>query len=339
MDLIPEDTKYAVLGLETNRVAADLPDMVELPNGFLALRHLPFKVPDHWREWVGSLEFSRIEENGLYLFARAPTTRPQDSDSEDQALIRSVNRLYYSLLLSVPFFAHDHQGIMLAGSRDTAAPRVNHREQYPTLHRIPYTPRPDITEAVLRDAAELTQSIVALTTVAPFERMSRANRIFYRGLQEPYCDARTLAFVRTVEAFLLPPVGGAREAFIDRTRTFVGEGQADAVSQMYDIRSAVVHLHDPAKLLPRIGRRERTLILLKRCIQAEALARFCLLRLPQRPQAYTHFQDDQTVENFWRMDAEQRGVIWGPALDLQECLAELKDARVDDETLGLSPDG
>jgi hypothetical protein len=105
---------------------------------------------------------------------------------------------------------------------------------------------------------------------------------------------------------------------------------------MYDIRSAVVHLHDPTKLLPHVGARGRGILLLKRCIQAEALARFCLARLPQRPQAYPFFQDDQTLENFWKLDASKRGELWGAPLDLHKPISEIRDDWVDDDTLGLS---
>jgi hypothetical protein len=50
---------------------------------------------------------------------------------------------------------------------------------------------------------------------------------------------------------------------------------------------------------------------------------------------YSYFQDDQTLENFWKLDEQQRGEVWGHTLNLDECLSEIHDARVDDETLGL----
>jgi hypothetical protein len=74
---------------------------------------------------------------------------------------------------------------------------------------------------------------------------------------------RLFEFVRTVETFIFPPVGQTRDAFVKRSRLFVAGGHDEALGQIYDIRSAAAHLHDPTRFLPRTTERIRRITLLK----------------------------------------------------------------------------
>jgi hypothetical protein len=223
MNVIGDQNKYALVGFPTNRLAADLPAVVELP-GFLAFRRLPLTLPQHWQEWLGSLAMRQIQEEGLYLIAQTSSKRLNVDDAESEALRGSVHGLYWCLLLSTSFFWHE-RGLLLSGSRDKDDLRVQHRQEYPRLPWTPYAPRTHITEGTLRNALALAEGVSELLKrVGSVERLSRANGVFARGLESPSLGDRTLAFVRTVEAFLLPPVGSAKEAFIERAGSFIVGG-------------------------------------------------------------------------------------------------------------------
>ena len=336
MELIPTGSKFAVLTVETNRIDKDVPETVQLTESLFVLRRLPIELPSYWKELLGSHTAGRLNETGLHAVSFSPASNPAVLDHENKTLGDIVHRLYWSLLLSVPFFAHE-QGLLLTGTRYEDRYEVRSSQQYPRLPWTPWAPRDHVDQAAIRRAYALSQAINDLLTVSNFERLARGNRAFYAALQHTGLGERILGFVRTAEAFILPPVGQAREAFIQRGSLFVGNGETDALGQMYDIRSASVHLHDPTRLLPRATERIRRLLLLKRCIQAEALARHCLARLPQRKNAHRFFQDDQTLESFWSQKSASQRSLWGAPIDLQAALAEVRDDWVDDETLGLGP--
>ena len=331
---IPIGAKFALLTLESNRVANDLPPVTRITPSLTVLRNLPLQLPNHWNEWLGTLVADALTNEGLFIVASAPSKRLEVLDAEHKKLNDIVHRFYWSLLLQVPFLTHD-QGLMILGSRTEDQYRVHSCQKYDQLVRVPWAPRPAIDELALRSSGVVSEAIGLQLAQRTFPRMFRGNTVFYDAVRCADLGPRTLGFVRTIEAITAPPIGRARRAFIGRAALFVGAGMEQELGEMYDIRSAVVHMHEPWRQLEGNGERERRLIVLKRCIQSEALARCCLVTVSVRHELHPFVEDLATLEAFWRLPFEKRRAIWGGAIDLNLPVAQVRDDRVEDRTLGL----
>jgi hypothetical protein len=65
---IKDGEKYAIVGLNV-QVDARL-GVVDLPGGLTVLPNVEFELPDHWRDWLGTLRSEEVEECTLFLVAR-----------------------------------------------------------------------------------------------------------------------------------------------------------------------------------------------------------------------------------------------------------------------------
>lgn len=335
LDLIPVGSKFAVLGIRTTLVSPKLPAVTKVNDSLLVTRELPLTAPPRWRELLGTMRSQRFDSTELFIVAHAKADQPMVQDSQSQGLTILAYQLYWCLLLTHPFFAHeeavDHSGVRLPDSFD-----MQSRQEYPPLPWVAWAPRHEqVAPDTLSRAAKLLPDIIGLLGSGVYQRLGRGMTAFYNAIRNNDIGARTLDFVRAVETFIYPPIGQARDAFVKRGRVLVGDGHDEALGQMYDIRSAAVHLHDPVRQLPSVAKRERQLLLLRRCFQAEALARYCFEHFPRRKELHAYFQDDQTLEVFWNASDSIRDAAWGPKMNFGAVLDGLKEAWVDDETLGL----
>ena len=111
---IPADHKYATLALEVIRPTFHFTDALELEPGMFVARELPHAVPAHWREWLGSIRVDDLSKANLFLFAHSSSATPRILDADNKALSDFIHRLYFGLLIAVPYiqpaprrYAHD----------------------------------------------------------------------------------------------------------------------------------------------------------------------------------------------------------------------------------------
>ena len=100
-----------------------------------------------------------------------------------------------------------------------------------------------------------------------------------------------------------------------RGELFLGPTQHALIQTLFDIRSAVEHLHSPARIVNDPNPREAHLRLAELSFKSEALAHYCLQRLFTSPNLWPHFIDDAALGAFWQLPAGQRVAAWGVAMD------------------------
>jgi hypothetical protein len=112
---ISEGEKFALVGLSVQIDPAL--DRFDLPGGLTALANAEFELPDHWREWLGTLRVEEMEESVLFLLAKMPSTQAGVLDGENQLLQDRVAHWFGGLML-VAKFHQRHDSFLVSGSRE-----------------------------------------------------------------------------------------------------------------------------------------------------------------------------------------------------------------------------
>jgi hypothetical protein len=127
---------------------------------------LPFSVPTHWREWLGTVRTSDVENCNLFLFSKLSSSTPDIWDTENQQLPKLVSHFYTGLLLVSPF-APAHKPVMLSGARRCGEIDIRQQQDFESPVPSVFRPYPPVVFDDLRVAAELGGNIGALGTSPP----------------------------------------------------------------------------------------------------------------------------------------------------------------------------
>lgn len=308
--------KYALIALNA---ATDIQSPVDLGSGISALPEGSFELPEHWKEWLGSMRAKAIEESSLFLIIKVKSARPEVLDGENLDLMRKAANLYWGLLAS------DRMALEGAGTKVTGANRGDGPDvrQIAELHpyvRVAGLMPKGVTEAHLRRARALAFNLQELLAMPGMLRMKLAMSTFMLAFTEGDLGERIHQFVRAVDG--LTRVWNGRE-FKEKSTLLVGPTHQDLCGQLYTVRSSVEHFHNPDSRLDALPPRDAQIRACRYAIAAEALARHCLTHLVENKQLWPHFTDDQ-VESFWKRPIDEQRQIWGPAFDLTSALAEFE---------------
>ena len=313
---LPAGTKFSAIGLEPLRLASGMPATLHIRDDLVVSSSFPTDALAHWASWLGRLQTKRVKAADLWLIARRPTDHPEAHDRDSSVVAERSNELYNAFLIAVPNVSHN-EAVRLSGRRSASDLRVSGAQVYPAIRHVPFAPERPIDRADLELTATIADAFPAIKHRGEFRRKWRVVRAFHTGLQSQELGERIHQFVRCVEGFIFPRRGSTREDFADRTKVLLGAGWEDDIRQIFDIRSAVEHLHGPYRFLPPLGKPQRLRLLARRAVQAEFLARSCLIRFFTRNELWRFYEDNQTIEVFWtRMSDSERRAAWGPPLDL-----------------------
>ena len=105
-----EHEKFALIGLELN-FDGDLPLRLIAPE-LWAMTNTQFKVPPHWREWLGSVRVEEVEGCNLFLLSKVASSTSGVLDGENQTLQQLVWHFYFGLPLTSTF-SPSHRPVML----------------------------------------------------------------------------------------------------------------------------------------------------------------------------------------------------------------------------------
>ena len=149
-------------------------------------------------------------------------------------------------------------------------------------------------------------------------RVKRGLNVLLEGLQEHFGQERLHAFVRALEALILPRIAETRRQFSARCQTFAVASAASqsCLEECFDMRSVVEHMNDPATRLSSYPADQHEAVALRRVRQIEALARFAYERLLARPDLRQQFACDASISDFWRLPSNQRQPLWGSQFDI-----------------------
>ena len=104
------------------------------------------------------------------------------------------------------------------------------------------------------------------------------------------------------------------------------------MGEIYDVRSAVEHLHDNRYL--EGFDRETRLDLIKKEAIIEHIARTALARIIGDSRLWPHFANTESLASFWALPEDERRRIWGEPIDPLEAVADFDPHYIHDGLLG-----
>jgi len=96
------------------------------------------------------------------------------------------------------------------------------------------------------------------------------------------------------------------------------------MGEIYDVRSAVEHLHE-YKYLEEFNREIRLDLIQKEAI-VEWIARSALARVIAQEALWKHFANTPALSEFWDLPRDIRQQIWGASVDIQAPLSGFRAA-------------
>ena len=323
--------KYALIGLEV-KFDEDLP-LTQLTPNHWAMADPCFSIPEHWRGWLGSMRTEELESCNLFLISKMASIAPDVLDGENQILSRRVSHFYTGLLLSSTF-APSHRPVLLTGSRRDGEIGIRSQSDFetPIPHAICHYP--SLVKSEIEEAAGLA---AALEAVVADTRRSQWR--FFRALTL-YVETRSLRdnmerlhqYCRCIEGLIMAEPGKALKQFKSRTELFIGPRHHDLMGEMYEVRSAVEHLHEH-RYLEKFDREVR-LGLLRKEVVAEHIARTTLVRIAGNGAILRHFANSTALEAFWALTPQERREIWGEPNNPDDALAGYDPRYISDGQLG-----
>jgi len=328
---IDDGEKYALVGLSA-KVEEYIP-FQKLTSSLWVLADTTFNIPPYWREWLGSIRADEVQNSNLFLLSKLPSSSP-DLDGENEKLKQRVWYFYVGLLLASSF-APAHKPVMLTGSRRDG--EVDVRQQRDLDRPIPSLVGgyPPILAKDIQLAAELAGKIDALGT-APLNgghwRLFRTLHIYMEARTNADILDRLHQYSRCIDGLILPNAGETKRQFKSRTELFIGPCHHELMGEIYDVRSAVEHLHENRYL--ESFDRETRLDLLKKEATAEHIARNAIARIVGDSNLWHHFANTSALGKFWALEETRRRQIWGDPINPMDAIADFDPKYIPDGHLG-----
>ncbi|MCC6949507.1 MAG: hypothetical protein IT539_17250 [Bradyrhizobiaceae bacterium] len=332
VDWIAEGEKYAFVGLDV-KVENNLPNGLIAPSLWV-VSEPHFQVPSHWREWLGTIRTEEVEAANLFLLSKIKSERPDVLDSENQLLQRLVS-LFYAGLLLASTFAPAHRPVVLTGSRHKG--EIDFRQQGDFEIPVPcaFRPYPALTAKDLATGARIAGKIKMFGD-APIPngtwRFFRVLHLYQETRTTPDILERLHQYSRCIDGLILPSRGETKRHFKSRSEVFIGPRHHDLMAEIYDVRSAVEHLHEN-RYLENFDREVRLDLLKKEAI-VEHIARTSLSRIIENPELWRHFANTTSLGAFWSLPEVERRRLWGDPIDPMTAIDEFDPKYIHDGLLG-----
>lgn len=330
---IPAGSKFALVALSSDAANARSLE-IAVSSSITVSTKAPVQFDSHWRDWLGSIQSERYENSNAFVVAVMPSQTPSVMDGENITLTKQVTDYYYGLLLAGRL-AYYEKPLLLTGGGSGDELSIRQLGEMLTPVMFSGVGHDNIFNVgFYSEAAALTARLPVLWDGTP--RYKRLRRIF-----NIYVGARTTAeisdrlhqYCRCIEGFILPPIGGTKRNFRNRTETFIGPHHHELIGEMYDFRSAVEHLNDHLNLLSRT--REDRAQIYRWAHIAEYVARTCLTRVLLSDALLNVFETDETLADFWRPDNSTRQLLWGDIVDPLDGARGFDTRLLSNDDLGL----
>jgi hypothetical protein len=246
-----------------------------------------------------------------------------------------VDRSASAALLLASTFAPAHKPVLLTGSRQAGEIDIRERGDIDCPMPSPFRPYPPILPQDVRLAADLAENLEVLAT-APLPdghwRLFSSLHVYTEARPNTQIIDRLHQYCRCIEGLILPGAGQTKKQFKGRTELFIGPRHHDMMDEIYDVRSAVEHLHEN-RYLETFDRPTR-LDLLKKTTIAEHIARTALARIIGQQSLWPHFANTSALAQFWSQPAAERQKIWGDPIDPLQAVADFDPKYIHDGLLG-----
>lgn len=329
---LDDNDKYAVVGLSV-KLDGNIPTG-RIGTCLWVLQDTKFNVPPNWRAWLGSIRTEQVEACNLFLISKLHSLRPNILDDENQKLQQRIIQFYVGLLLASTF-APAHKPVMLSGSRRDE--EIDIRQQHDFDCPVPcvFRPYPPIAAKDIQLAAQLAEQIEVLGAtplIGGCWRLFRTLDIYRKTRMIADVLDRLHQYARCIDGLILPDPGKTKQQFKSRTELFIGPHHHEMMGDIYDVRSAVEHLHEN-RYLEGFSRETRLDFLKKEAI-AEHIARTGLARILMSESLWRHFANTSCLAAFWALPEPDRRRIWGSPIDPLDALADFDPQYIHDGLLG-----
>ena len=296
---IDDGEKYALVGLEV--AFEGTPPPVHIAPNLWVLTKTTFDVPSVWRKWLGSIRSDHVADTNLFLVTKLASETPGVLNGENQLLQQRAWHFYVGLLLS-KMFSPSHKPFMLTGARE--GEEIGVRQLMDLDLPVPrvFRPYPAVVADDITMAAQLGQKLDAMRP----ETVSGGLWRFIRTL-DIYIKTRTISdllerihqYCRCIDGLILPVIGRTKQQFKSRTELFIGPRHHELMGELYDVRSAVEHLHEN-QYLETFDRGIRLDLAKKEAI-VEYIARRALARVSGQEALWQHFGNAAALKEFWAL--------------------------------------
>jgi hypothetical protein len=321
---IADGEKYALLGLSVKVMAPNVAELDLAPN-FQVIEGANFKVPDEWREWLGSIRVEEVEACDLFIAAKLKSATPDVLDGENIQLNNRVWGFYRGLLLSSTF-ATAHKPVILSGSCRDGEVGLRQLQDLDVPVPNDFRPYPDVAPDDFRQAATIAERLERIAATRQGSNRWRFNRVLHLYAQtrtEQDILERIHQYTRCVDGFVTTGPGQGRKEFKSRTELFIGPRHHELMGEIYDVRSSVEHLHEDRYLDPLS--RATQIDLTKKEAVVEHIARTALARIVHNDALWQHFTNKTALTAFWALTAAERQAIWGQPIDPTAALADFDE--------------
>ncbi len=278
---------------------------------------LGFEVAKYWQGWLGDIKTKEMKNIDFVLYTTLPSQTPKILDSENIAVVKTLDYVVYGLLLQgSPDF---HHGFSLNGANVDGQIEVRQFSELKEFVPPEGLPVFRLGEPELKRAVALADRLKLVNEGgdAAWARVRRGISALWTATRLGGGD-RLHQCVRALEALVKPDIGGTKKQFahrIDQTFTLANAETRETLNQVFDVRSHVEHVHHVLDALDG-DHQTRIDTANRRTRQVDILARFALARVLENAALFNAFKTDAGIDDFWKMDDAARIAMWGTRLNL-----------------------
>ncbi len=327
MAMIGDNEKYGLVALDGISIESALPESAELSKGLYFSRRSPLIPEPHWQEWVGTHFTERLDSGDLSLISKGPSASAGVLDIESLWHSERAFYFYFGLLVS-GLTSASRKPLQVMGANEDGGVRIRSITDLDQPTMVEGAPLAQVGMEQLERAAAHADALQIIYSEAQYSRLKRLLQAYLVGATENFLDNRIHQFMRCVEGFILPNQGETTKQMGTRTVPFFTSDQRQLIKELYQIRSNVVHLHDPFKSIKSVDGatpREKDVNLHRYSFLAHSIARFLVDSLLADQKLWRHFVDDNALQKFWE---HQLYTEWQSKLDVGDLRKQFNEHLV-----------
>jgi len=311
--------KYSLIFIPTNFISNNIPSNFKINKYIWFLKSLPFNLPEHWNRWLGKIVVENLSKDGLFFITKKYSKTPNIVNDEDFLLKNKINDFYFCFLLT-SFIKFSSRGYQITGSNNSGEITVNSFSIKDPPKSIPGFRYTNIDKNNLRISKSIYSNIKKMPRKKYFRRFNRALESYNLGLLSDDATIVIHNFVRCIEGFVLPEIGKTKRQFLSRVQVFLSKYDKNLLKEIFEIRSAVEHLHDPLSIVKEQSLRLKKKRLILMTAYLEVIARNCIQKVVLDKNLWEHFKDDISLMNFWKNNnfPNYQKSLWGNPINLEK---------------------
>lgn len=278
----------------------------------------PVDFPNHWADWLGTLESKSIISANLSITKKQRSQRLGILDNENKQLTRFIESYTHSLwIYDVPYYKAAY---VFSGSKENGEFSIRQIYKENRYFKNTYLPSHSYTKTDFIKCKEMADTLLTLSSNDEFSRFKRGLFAFFKAIGERNGEFRFHQFIRALEALIIPEIGKTKRQFINRCRTFIKCDQDTDrfLEEIYDIRSDIEHLHSLRSSIQKFHKNQAEDYLQLRSRQIEHLARDTYKFILNNQDILEIFRNDESINSYWHTSDNDRSQAWNNKVDIKK---------------------